>query len=168
MSNSIDRMELPKWYDENKMVLMVVDPHTVFLYWELAFSQNQAMKEHQIILRLFEQPLEQQLQEQPRLVTSVVLPAYTENWYFNELQPDSLYRAEIGWKQNGAFYSLIKSNIVNVPPAEPLGITGQAKWQSVEHRLLPKTFTAPTARPIETLDEVIQQMSFYMGMHEKS
>jgi len=162
-------MELPKWYDENKMVLMVVDPHTVFLYWELAFSQNKAMQEQQIVLHLFEQTMEQQQQrEQPRLVTSVVLPAYTENWYFNELQPECLYRAEIGLKQDDSFYSLIKSNIVNVPPAEPLGITGQAKWQSVQHRLLPKTISAPTARPIETLDEVIQQMSFYMGMHEKS
>ncbi len=168
MSNSIDRMELPQLYDENKMVLMVVNPHTIFLYWELAFSQSQAVQDHQLIVRLFEQPPEQKLHEQPRLVTSVVLPPFTTNWYFNELQPDHHYRADIGWEHNSVFYSLIKSNIVNVPPAEPPGITSQAKWRSVEQVQLHKTITTPTVRSVETINELVEQMSFYMGIHEKS
>ncbi len=168
MSNSIDRMELPHWYDENKMVLMVVNPHTAFLYWELAFSQSQAVQEHQLIVRLFEQPPEQELHEQPRLIISAAIPPFTNNWYFNELQPDHHYRADMGWEQNEVFYSLIKSNIVNVPLAEQPSITGQTKWRSVEQEQLHKTITGPTVRVSETVNQLVDQMSFYMGIHEKS
>lgn len=165
MSNSIDRMELPQWYDENKMVLMVVNPNTVYVYWEFAFSQNKAMRENQLIVRLFEQTPDYQPQE---LVKSVALPPFTDNWYFNDLQPDHDYRADLGWEQNGVFYSLIKSNIVNVPPADPLNSTGQTKWQPVALQQLHKIITTPTARPTETVNEVVEKMPFYMGIHEKS
>jgi hypothetical protein len=73
---------------------------------------------------------------------------------------------DMGWERNGVFYSLIKSNIVNVPPAEPLGLTGQAKSVEQEQKLH-KTITATTVRPVETVNELVEQMSFYMGIHEK-
>ncbi|WP_347488637.1 DUF4912 domain-containing protein [Desulfoscipio sp. XC116] len=166
MLKLIDRMELPQWYDENKMVLLVVDPYTVYLYWQLAFSQCKAIKEHQQVLRLFELPPEQLAHEQPGLLNSILLPAFTDNWYFNELKPGCRYQADMGWEQNGVFYSIIKSNTVNMPPAAPSATTSQAKWRPVEH--LQETAIIPAALPTQTVKELIQQMSFYMGINEAS
>ncbi|AGL03272.1 DUF4912 domain-containing protein [Desulfoscipio gibsoniae] len=165
MINCIDRMELPQWYDENKMVLLVVNPHTAYLYWELAFSQNRAVQEHQPVVRLFELPPGQQ-DEQPRLVKSIVLPAFTNNWYFNDLQPGCHYQAEMGWEQNGIFYCMIKSNNIIAPPAAPMSTPVQAQWRPVEQRN--EVTKAPTNRPPGTVQELIQQMSFYMGINEAS
>ncbi|KAF1086254.1 hypothetical protein SPSYN_00998 [Sporotomaculum syntrophicum] len=164
MLSSIDRMELPRWYDENKMVLMVVTPHTVFLYWELAFSQWKAVAGHQLIVRLFALAPEQPT-EQPRLVTSAALPVGTENWYFNDLPADSQYQADMGWEQDGVFYSLLKSNSVRVPPAEPLGVAREAQWQSMKLGHLPGNIAATTSKPDITVNEILNQMSFYMGIH---
>ena len=167
MAQPIDRMELPKWYDDNRLVLMVVTPYSVFLYWELAFSQNQDTEGHQLAARLFELSMEKP-SEQPTLIKREPLPPYTENWYFNDLQPDRYYRAEIGWEENGVFYSIIKSNVVNIPPANPTYMSEPTKWQTLGRNPEP-----PITRPAQTttlntltVNELLQDMSFYMGIHQ--
>ena len=168
MSRNIDRMELPKWYDDNRLTLMVVTPHSVFLYWELAFSQNRAAQGRQLVARLFDLPREQP-EQQPVLVKSEILPPFTENWYFNDLQPDRYYRAEMGWEEQGVFYSIIKSNKVIIPPANPTYMSGQVKWQNLEDQ--PQNTVTRSVSDSElgtgTVQEVLQQMSFYMGIHDE-
>lgn len=166
MSIIIDRMELPRWYDENKIAFMVVNPTTAYLYWELAFSQCKALQGHQPSLRLFEMPAQQQHFEQPRLVKNIVLPAFTDNWYFDELQSGRQYQAEIGWEQNHVFFSILRSNTISMPPAVPLAVPSKVKWQPVNH--ISKKPTTPADRPLGSVDELIQQMSFYMGIKEVS
>lgn len=166
MLSSIDRIELPQWYDENKMVLMPVTPHTVFLYWELAFCQWRAVADHQLIVRLFTLAPDQQPPEQARLVRSVALPVATENWYFNELPADSQYQADMGWEHDGVFYSLIKSNSVRVPPAEPLGVAVESQWQSMKLGHRSDSIAATNTKPDITVNEILNQMSFYMGIHK--
>lgn len=164
MPTFIDRMELPQWYDENKIAFLVVNPTTAYLYWELAFSQCKALQEHQPILRLFELSPQQHFKP-PRLVTRIDLPAYTDNWYFNELQSDRQYQADIGWEHNGVFFIILRSNTISMPPAAPLAVPNRVKWQPVNH--IPER-PAPTAGPLVTVDELIDQMSFYMGIKEVS
>ena len=164
MSGSIDRMELPQWYDENALVMLAVSPDTVFLYWEFAFGQVKALRKRQLMLHLYQLPPNSGYDSQsPRLVQSVELPPLTNNWYFNELKPARRYRAEIGWSDDGRFYSLMKSNTVQVPPATPSPATREIQWQSIDVLTTEQT-TATEPTISQTVHEIIDSMSFYMGM----
>ncbi|HBX24037.1 MAG TPA: DUF4912 domain-containing protein [Desulfotomaculum sp.] len=170
MTRDIDQMELPRWYDENTLTMLVVNPNSVFLYWELAFGQTKTLQERLLVLKLYElSPESGHESENPRLVQSVELPPLTNDWYFHDLKPACRYRAEMGWENGHRFYSFIKSNIVEVPPASPVTATAlQPRWQPVEITTATKATTATTTtgeQPVKaTVQELIDSMSFYMGI----
>ncbi|MCG8401018.1 MAG: DUF4912 domain-containing protein [Firmicutes bacterium] len=164
MSGAIDRMELPQWYDENTLVMLAVSPDTVFLYWEFAFGQVKSLRERQLMLHLYQLPPNSGYDNQsPRLVQNVELPPLTNNWYFNKLEPARRYRAEIGWSGNDRFYSLMKSNTVQVPPAAPSPAAGEIQWQSTGVSTTEQT-TATKPTISQTVHEMFDSMSFYMGI----
>jgi len=172
VTRDIDQMELPRWYDENTLTMLVVNPNSVFLYWELAFGQTKTLQERLLVLKLYELSSESGHEsENPRLVQSVELPPLTNDWYFHYLKPACRYRAEMGWENGHRFYSFIKSNIVEVPPASPATATAtalQPRWQPVEITTATKATTATTTtdeQPVKaTVQELIDSMSFYMGI----
>lgn len=163
---NLDRMDLPQWYDRNQMVIMVVDPYTIYTYWELSFSQWDALNNRQLILRLYESNMDQEFESQPRLLESIILPPFTENWYFNSLQPVRRFQAELGFElaSNNRFFSIIKSNVVEIPPAAPYTTTHQTEWQIVK---CPVEQGNALNNPIsKKVQELIQNMSFYMGINK--
>lgn len=165
MTRDIDRMELPQWYDENILTMLVVSPHTVFLYWELAFGQARTLSDRRLVLRLYEVSPRPGYENVHRsLVGNVVLPPLTGNWYFNDLQPGRRYRAELGWEKDHRFYCIIKSNSVELPPATPSDTAPEhTNRQPLDVKPAPPTETpAQTIRA--TVRELIDSMSFYMGM----
>jgi len=170
MTRDIDLMELPRWYDENILTMLVVNPNSVFLYWELAFGQTKTLQERSLVLKLYELSFESGHEsENPRLVQSVKLPPLTNDWYFHDLEPACRYRAEMGWENGHRFYSFIKSNIVEVPPATPSIVTTlQNRWQPVNITTEPNTTTSATITSEQTVkatvQELIDSMSFYMGI----
>jgi len=173
VSRDIDRMKLPRWYDENTLAMLVVNPNSVFLYWELAFGQIKTLQERLLVLKLYELSSELGYEsENPRLVKSVELPPLTNDWYFHDLKSACRYRAEMGWENGHRFYSFIKSNIVDLPPASPSTTTAlPTRWQPVDITT-PKTTTSTTTttttydeQPVmATVQELIDSMSFYMGI----
>jgi hypothetical protein len=167
MLHYIDRLELPQWYDENIMNMLAVKPTTAFLYWELAFGQWKALQQCILVLNLYEVPSSLDEECEPRLIRSLQLPPYTENWYFNDLQPARRYQAEIARKENERFYSIIKSNIVCVPPATPLATLQETKWRPIADQIV--AAAGPARQPIkETVQELTDSMSFYMGINKAS
>ncbi len=169
MTRDIDRMELPRWYDENTLTMLVINPNAVFLYWELAFGQIKTLQGRSLVLKLYGLPPEPEYEnEKPRLVQSVELPPLTNDWYFHDLKPASRYRAEMGWENDHHFYSFIKSNIAELPPASPSTAAPQARRQTVN---ITTTQTAAVTgdinvkQPVQaTVQELIDSMSFYMGI----
>lgn len=172
MIRDIDRMELPRWYDENTLTMLPVSPDTVFLYWELAFGQTKTLQGRSLVLKMYHLPPESEYAgENHRLVQSVKLPPLTNDWYFHDLKPASRYRAEMGWENGHRFYSFIKSNIAAVPPAYPSATTAapQARRQTVTPAgAAAAAGNAGVEQPVKaTVQELIDSMSFYMGIKKE-
>lgn len=165
MTRDFDRLEPPKRYDENTMTMLVVSPDTVFLYWELAFGQARTLTDRRLVLRLYElSPQSGYENENPLLVRSVELPPLTDDWYFHDLKPARRYRAEMGWEKDNRFYSIIKSNIAEVPPAAPSS-PPKTKTRRQPVDVTTASETGFAEQPIQaTVQELIDSMSFYMGI----
>ncbi|MCL2338015.1 MAG: DUF4912 domain-containing protein, partial [Firmicutes bacterium] len=107
----LDQMELPRWYDDNTLTMLVINPTAVFLYWELSLGRAKTLPGRLLVLNLYELPPDAGYEsEKNQPVQRVALPPLTNDWYFYDLKPAHRYRAEMGWEEDGRFYSLIKSN----------------------------------------------------------
>ncbi|MGB9802562.1 DUF4912 domain-containing protein [Desulfofundulus sp.] len=106
-------MELPRQYNENRLVLMIQEPAVIFSYWELSRGQWESLGEGcSLFLRLYS------LGSTPggTILREVSLPPFTNDWYFRDLLPEHVYQAEIGYYGlNGEFYPLLRSNRVLTP-----------------------------------------------------
>ncbi|WP_169726473.1 DUF4912 domain-containing protein [Desulfotruncus alcoholivorax] len=160
MGVDIDRLELPKWYDDNLMTLLVVNQNSIYLYWEMCFEQWRILNGNRLVINLYELNSDA---EGPgnRLVQSHTLPPFTGDWYFYNLQPDRRYQAEICYQQNDRLISIMKSNIVALPPAEPYRGSRKVEWRSVEGI---NAIGTPAKEPNVTMKELVNTMSFYMGI----
>ncbi|MBF7083958.1 DUF4912 domain-containing protein [Desulfallas sp. Bu1-1] len=170
MLHYIDRMELPQWYDENLMIMLVVNPDTIYAYWELSFGQCKALNGWKPVLKLYELPPDKEAESEPRLIRTSPLPPFTDNWYFKNLQPQRRYQAEIGWEQDNHFYTIIKSNIVDVPPAAPVAVPGQVEWRAVAG--IAPSQDNKIEYDYRSVEDAVQQlfntMPFYMGINTGS
>lgn len=168
MLHYIDRMELPKWYDENVMMLMIVNPNTAYAYWELSFGQCRALSGWKPLLKLYRLSPQQNGNTEPQLVRTIALPPFTENWYFYDLKPQSSYRAELGWEQGGHYYTIIKSNCIILPPSDSLDTPGDVQWRrtTFERPDLKKQNMAPakTLTEPKKMENTFETMPFYMGI----
>lgn len=167
MLNYIDRMELPQWYDENMMKMIVVNPKTTYLYWELSFGQWKALHGCQLLLNLYELPFDEEEISKPQLIKKIPLPPLTDNWYFENLQPAHCYQADMSWEKDRQCYRIIRSNIVELPPATPFALPRKVEWLSAEDQVITvnKSINQPTK---ETMQDLIDSMSFYMGINKVS
>ena len=160
MGIDIDRLELPKWYDDNLMTLLVVNQNSIYLYWEMCFEQWKILNGNQLVINLYE--LNSDVEDPGnRLVQRHTLPPFTGNWYFQNLQPNRRYQAEICNQHNDRLLSIMKSNIVAVPPAGSYRGPRKVEWRSVEGI---NATGAPAREPSVTMKELVNTMSFYMGI----
>ncbi|SFH24878.1 hypothetical protein SAMN05660649_04412 [Desulfotomaculum arcticum] len=160
MSINIERFELPEWYDDNLMTLLVVNQHSIYLYWEMCFEQWKILDGNQLVVNLYELNSDG-VDPGNRLVRRHTLPPFTGDWYFHNLQPGRRYQAEICCQQNDRQLSIMKSNIVAVPPAGPYQGLREVEWRSVDGI---GDMGTPAKAPAETMKELVNTMSFYMGI----
>lgn len=166
MLHYIDRMELPQWYDENFMTMLVVNPDTIFAYWEFSFGQCKALNGWKPVLKLYELTPDGETGPESKLARTVLLPPFVDNWYFRGLQPQHRYQAEIGWEQDNHFYTVIKSNIVEVPPASPFAEPGQVEWRAITGMSTDKSIKMDDSRAMDdTARRIYNTMPFYMGIN---
>lgn len=106
-------MELPRHYNENRLVLMVQEPTVIFSYWELSRGQWESLGEgRSLFLRIYTT----KSNRVSTVLKEVSLPPFTNDWYFCDLLPDQTYQAELGYYgPEGEFYPLLRSNRVVTP-----------------------------------------------------
>jgi hypothetical protein len=105
--------DLPTSYGRNRLVLLVVDPYLIHVYWDLDSAVPPAAGARPI-LRFHESQADQ---TRP---FDVDIDFTTSSWYVNLWSPGKVYYADVGWRnQDGSFIQLARSNVVDTPPAWP-------------------------------------------------
>ena len=112
---------LPKKYGDNKIVLMIRDPYTLFTYWEINDEQINKIKLEikkrnlsikNIIIRLYKIGKDNSLS----IFDDYVLDLDMDHYYINDLIPGYKWIIDIGILTNDkSFFSLSKSNVVQTP-----------------------------------------------------
>ncbi|RKO67468.1 DUF4912 domain-containing protein [Desulfofundulus salinus] len=121
-------MELPRHYNENRLVLMVQEPTVIFSYWELSRGQWEFLGEGRpLFLRLYTTGSNQV----GTVLKEVSLPPFTNDWYFRDVLPEHTYQAELGYYgPEGEFYPLLRSNQVVTPRTRT--VEGMARFLKVK------------------------------------
>lgn len=132
--------DLPVSYNENTLVLLVQNPVVIFAYWELSAGQWRTLAAYgEPRLRLYRHKGDPCRADGVELTEEVVLPPYTDNWYFKNLKPSGSYYSELGYYgPGGMFYPLLRSNRVETPR---VGAGGERadRWITVETTLIVET-----------------------------
>jgi len=162
MAQNIDQLELPQWYDKNIITLLVVNPDTVYVYWELCFGQYKNIRGRQMVLHLYELPTGAENGYDRIMIRRICLPPFTEDCYIYDLCPTRCYQVELSWEQSGRYYGIIKSNSVELPPSAPNSSNREIVWRSPVGPVEPNVGRGGEIK--ETLKELLEGMSFYMGI----
>jgi uncharacterized protein len=110
------QFEFPAGYDDNRIVLMVRDPHWLYAYWEVNARRRDEIR----------QQLGESVFSRSRLVLRVYDAASLKhhdlevggarNWYVRVPAPNRTYFAEIGFlTEDGRFIAACRSNSVTTP-----------------------------------------------------
>jgi len=162
---------LPQLYDKNMIGFFCQGPRKVFVYWELSLSQWEAVqREGGAFIRLYSASENQNSDYDYNLVSEIQPPPYTRNWYFDDLEPGSLYCFEIGVKlTDGNFFPLIKSDKIVTPPIprsdtapKQKVIPEQPARASEPYQAVKKAAGVKMDINLDLMD-VVQTMPFYMG-----
>ncbi|MFZ5651477.1 MAG: DUF4912 domain-containing protein [Bacillota bacterium] len=163
------RETLPRYYDKNIIGFFPQCPDTLFVYWELSLSHWETVAGMGgAFVRLYSVRENGDSDFEYILAGEVQPPPYTGNWYFTGLQPGAVYIAEIGVKlPDGNFYSMVKSEMVLTPPLPRYDITPRGKPAagiSLETPTVNREDKSFQKNELKIgLDEVFQEMPFYMG-----
>ncbi len=121
---TLEDAPLPERYDVDEVVLMPVDPKTVFVYWEVrqrtADEARQRSAEGRLIVRVvavtasWERPL-----VETRDIDATELVG---DWFVRDLPVGAVLRAAIGWNAPAGFEPLSVAMDVTTPPASPSSI----------------------------------------------
>ncbi len=109
----ITNLSLSSNYNVNTLVLMVQNPWTLYVYWELSHHQREALAQKNTLqLRL-------------NIVNKGVYRAYDikpswDSFYFTGVEPGRQYYCDISVKEeDDTFYPVIYSNTVTAPQERP-------------------------------------------------
>lgn len=112
-------------WQTNRIVLMLKEPNTLFVYWEVDNLRKSLLAEH-FQTGWANMPLFLQLSD----VTLIDFNGYNavstrriqvnwnaENWYIHQVEPGRRYMADLGTTTlKGDFFCILRSNIVETPP----------------------------------------------------
>lgn len=126
--------EIPKEYQENRIVLLVRDPEWVHAYWEVTpdalgeANRRLADPEAHLTLRIYD------MTEWKDLTYFWDIEIYQRigNWYLHVGRPDRTYLTDVGMKsRTGAFATIARSNPGHTPPSAPSSRFDE-EWWTVE------------------------------------
>ncbi len=109
----IKDISLSSSYNDNTLVLMVQNPWTLYVYWELSNHQREALAQKNTLqLRLNT--------ADNRVYRAYEIKAFWDSFYFTGIEPGQQYYCDISAKgNNGIFYPVIYSNTVFTPQGRP-------------------------------------------------
>ncbi|GMA51132.1 hypothetical protein GCM10025857_24890 [Alicyclobacillus contaminans] len=145
LNDGISREEATwkRHWNMDRLRLMVREPTSLFLYWEVSALKRQMVCEH-FQCNWDHLPLHLQLHDvtdvffpiQPAHST-VTLPVHpsSDNWYFHDVAPARRYLAQLcTTTRNGRFFALLQSNVVATPR-----LAASSAEPSVGFRAVPST-----------------------------
>lgn len=108
---------LPDFYDVDRMVLLTKEPYLLYAYWDISVQTQEKAGDNlkHLVLRVND-------------VTDIIfnghnaihywdtpIHSFTDNWYIHVHNTNRNYLAELGFYQDGAFVSLLRSNSASTP-----------------------------------------------------
>ncbi|MEK7851842.1 MAG: DUF4912 domain-containing protein [Deltaproteobacteria bacterium] len=120
----ITEEELPESYGDNKVVLMVRDPHWAYVYWEInsrkvaeARSRLESDFDHsRLILRVYDITGIEFNGGNAHSFFDIEIPNVLGNWYVHIGRPNRTFCIDIGYRnQEGGIFSLSRSNKITSP-----------------------------------------------------
>jgi hypothetical protein len=131
-SHMLDDAPLPPRYDVDECVAMPVDPRTVYVYWEVRdgtlADARMANPEGVLAVRLV---VIVPTWEGPRSsVRDREVSGTLGDLFEHDLPDGCVVRAAVGWKTEGAFFSLAHAASLETPPGSPspLLADGIVRW----------------------------------------
>jgi hypothetical protein len=114
----LDDQPLPELYDVDEVVLMPVDPRTVYAYWEVreaSVAQAHAQAEGgRLILRIVAVTASW---EGPSVETrDIEVHERVGDWFVRDLPPGAVLRAALGWRAATGFEPLSVAMELSAPP----------------------------------------------------
>lgn len=127
--------ELPRGYNQTKIVLMVRDPFWAYTYWDIDATQEAKLK------RMFQTDPSVKTVLRIHDVTDIEFNGFNShrfwdvdvhldarNWYVNLSIPNRAYIVDLGLRDSkGQFYLIARSNRVLAPRSGPSDVTDE-KW----------------------------------------
>jgi hypothetical protein len=116
-----DDAPLPDRYDVDEVVLMPVDPKTVFVYWEIrqatADEAKRRSPDGRLIVRIVAVTANW---EGPRVETrDIDVGDLVGDWFVRDLPVGAVLRAAVGWSRATGFEPLSVAMETTAPPASP-------------------------------------------------
>jgi hypothetical protein len=133
---------LPESYEDNRIVLLPRDPTWLFTYWDLAQEYKEAARQAggtTLALRLFDVTGIDFDGTNGHAMYEHECAEWARSWYLPVPAPHREYLVEIGYRGDGGWFPLTRSNKVSVPPNQP------STW--VQERLATIRFDESLADP---------------------
>ncbi len=122
-----DQEELPDSYGRTCLVMMVVNPHLAYAYWEVGPDKLAAARKQvrgtreRAVLRFYEMEDGATASTPPPGWFDVDVELQPRNWYVELWSADKTYYAELGLKSDdGQLVPLARSNQIHTPRAWPV------------------------------------------------
>jgi hypothetical protein len=132
-------LPLPEIYGMDRLVLLPIDPYWVHAYWELAAPQplvrgEAAGDDSHCILRVYDVTSIYFDGTNAHGFFDIQISGEARNWYINLWSPGRTLCAELGLvRPDGSFTPLVRSNVIQTPPAWSSTSIGE-RWVRVEWR----------------------------------
>lgn len=134
--------ELPRSYGDNRIVLLVRDPHWLYAYWEISEEKrweisstfgNDIWKKAKLTLKLH------QIEPKYHIEKAIFINPWANNYYINVDEADCVYLVKLGLtlEENNTFISLITSNEIKTP-ANTISSVIDEKWSLIGNRFFYK------------------------------
>lgn len=125
----LQQPELPVSYESDRIVLLPVNPHLVFVCWDLSKeTYSKLSSQPEVVLRLYDVTyINFDGFNAHRIFEAGVHLALTRNYYFHVPSSNADYLAELGFKTGGRFVPILRSNVVRTPSDTPSSSVRQ-RW----------------------------------------
>lgn len=121
--------QIPSSYQSDRLVLLPVNPHLVYLYWDLSQETYEKMiKSGNTVVRLYDVTyIIFDGKNAHRIFEAGVDLGVCRNYYFHVPCANADYVAEIGYKDQERFIPVLRSNFCKTPSDSP-SETSRQRW----------------------------------------
>lgn len=127
--------ELPERYNITILHALPRDPHWAYVYWEISDeTKNQIIADAGEWIFDIATPVLKVYNLEGQIVQEIPVLLDTRNWYIC-LPSNQKFSFELGLKlEDGSFLSLVRSNWIKLPPAEPSHAADEEEWAIIEEK----------------------------------